>query len=68
VQGIVDLVASDRNDAVYKLRLAADGETIEWVATGAEGSEHAVSDEPDNSRWLSLKMFLIGPFTSEDLL
>jgi putative cardiolipin synthase len=67
-QAIVDLVVNDRNESVYKLRLAADGETIEWVATGADGSEHAVSDEPDNSWWLRLKMQLIGPFTSEDLL
>jgi putative cardiolipin synthase len=65
---IVELVANDRNQSVYRLRLAADGETIEWVATGADGSEQVVSDEPDNSWWLRLKMMLIGPFTSEDLL
>ena len=67
-QGIIDLVANDRYESVYRLRLAADDETIEWVATGVDGSEHAFSDEPDNNWWLSLKMFLIGPFTSEDLL
>ena len=67
-QDIVSLVADDGNRSFYRLRLAADGETIEWVVTGADGTEHAVNDEPDNSWWLRLKMQLIGPFTSEDLL
>ena len=67
-QDILDLVANDPLESVYKLRLAADGATIEWVATRSDGSEHPVSDEPDSSWWLSLKMFLVGPFTSEDLL
>jgi putative cardiolipin synthase len=67
-QDIIGLVANDRNQSVYKLRLAADDETIEWVATGADGKEQVVTDEPDNNWWLRLKMQLIGPFTSEDLL
>lgn len=66
-RGILTLVADDRNESVYRLRLGADGENIEWVVTAPDGSECVLTDEPDN-HWLRLKMFLIGPFTSEDLL
>ena len=67
-QDIVALLENDRLESVYRLRLGGDGETIEWIATGSDGSERIVTDEPDNSWLLRLKMMLIGPFTSEDLL
>jgi putative cardiolipin synthase len=67
-QGIVALLENDRKESVYELRLGADGESIEWVVTGADGSEHVLADEPHNDWLLRLKMWLIGPFTSEDLL
>jgi cardiolipin synthase C len=67
-EGILTLLANDRKESVYELRLAADGESIQWIATGADGSERVLADEPDNSLLLRLKMLLIGPFTSEDLL
>ena len=38
------LIDNDRLESVYKLRLAADGATIEWVATRSDGGEHPVSD------------------------
>lgn len=65
---LYDLVASDRSESVYRLRLAADGETIEWVVTGRDGTERVLNDEPHDSWLLRLKMFLLEPFASEDLL
>jgi putative cardiolipin synthase len=67
-QGVVALVENDRKESVYQLRLGADGESIEWVARDADGREHVLTDEPYNNWLLRLKMMLIGPFTSEDLL
>jgi len=67
-EGIVALIENDHKESVYQLRLGADGESIEWVVTRADGSERALADEPHNDWLLRLKMWLIGPLTSEDLL
>ena len=65
---VADLLNEDGNAGIYRLRLAADGETIEWVALGNDGKEHAVAEEPDHD-WLErLKLWLIGPLASEELL
>jgi putative cardiolipin synthase len=65
---IYGLVASDRSESVYHLRLAADAETIEWVVTDRNGKEQLLTDEPHSNWLLRLKMFLLEPFASEDLL
>ena len=65
---IDSLVARDRGASSYRLRLAADGETIEWVNTAANGSERVFEHEPDNGWWLRLKMLLLEPFADENLL
>ena len=65
---VADLINEDGNAGIYRLRLAADGETIEWVARGSDGKEHAAVEEPDHS-WLErLKLWLIGPLAPEELL
>ena len=65
---IHQLIANDRMASVYRLRLGADGESIEWLATGADGSERVFRDEPHDSWLRRLKMLLIGPFAPEELL
>ncbi len=67
-QEIHTLVDRDRNESVYRLRLAADGETIQWITTSADGTETVLDDEPHSSWLLRLKLRLLEPFTSEDLL
>jgi putative cardiolipin synthase len=52
----------------YKLRLAADGEHIEWVQTDAEGRQIVHTREPNDDWLLRLKMRLLAPFVAEDLL
>ena len=65
---VADLINEDGNAGIYRLRLAADGETIEWVALGNDGKEHAVVEEPDHDWLTRLKLWLIGPLASEELL
>jgi len=62
------LVARDHGEVIYRLRLAADGETIEWFWRSLDGQEHVTTDEPQSSWLLRLKMFLFEPFASEELL
>ena len=52
----------------YKLRLSADGQRIEWVETDADGHQVVHTDEPGHNPWLRLKLWLVWPFVSEELL
>ena len=52
----------------YKLRLAPDGEHIEWVETDADGKQTVHAQEPDDDAWLRLKLWLLSPFVSDELL
>ena len=52
----------------YRLRLAADGEHIEWIETDAEGKQTVHTEEPDASWWLRFKQWLLSPFVSDELL
>jgi putative cardiolipin synthase len=63
-----ELVARDHGETIFRLRLAADGETIEWTWRDADGTPRSTTDEPHNSWWLRLKMFLLEPFAAEELL
>jgi cardiolipin synthase C len=67
-QAAYSLFDKDKGASVYRLRLATDGETIEWVSTGRNGKEIVLRDEPDNNWLLRLKMFLLEPFATEELL
>ena len=62
------LIADDRLASVFRLRLGADGESIEWLVTAGDGSEHVLREEPHNSWLLRLRMLLISPFAPESLL
>jgi putative cardiolipin synthase len=52
----------------YKLRLSADGQRIEWVETDANGQLIVHTDEPDDNPWLRLRLWLMWPFVSDELL
>ena len=65
---IRNLLDEENNAGIYRVRLKDDGETIEWVARGNDGKEHAVVDEPDHNWLLRLKLWLLGPITPEELL
>ena len=67
--GQVDaLVARDRGESSYLLRLAPDGETIEWITTNADGKQQVHTHEPHSDWWLRLKTLLLEPFAEESLL
>lgn len=52
----------------YRLRLSADGERIEWVETDNQGLQTVHTTEPDDAWLMRLKVLLLSPFLSEDLL
>jgi putative cardiolipin synthase len=62
------LANEDVKDDAYRLRLAIDGESIEWLETGDDGKTTVHTTEPGASFWLSFKLWLLAPFVSDDLL
>jgi len=61
------LIESLKQQGAYRVRLAADGSTIEWVS-GSGDSERVVTTEPDTGFWDRLKLELLMPFVPESLL
>ena len=64
---LLGLLAADRFESAYRLRVAADGRGIEWVAT-EDGVESIYTSEPEVSLWRRLGLFLSAPWIPEDLL
>ncbi len=52
----------------YRLRLAPDGERIEWIETAEDGREIVHTEEPDDHWLRRMKLWLMGLFVSDDLL
>ncbi len=53
---------------VHQVKLTPDGKTLQWVALKGEGSAQELEAEPDMDYLLRLKLWLLSPFVSEDLL
>ena len=65
---VYNLLADEHNAGIYRLRLAADGETIEWGSMGADGKMHFTTEEPDNTWTLKMQQMLLEPLVAEELL
>lgn len=56
-----------KQQGTYRLRLAADGESIEWKSEDP-GSNTVLSQEPDSGFWNRMMLNLIAPMVPEGLL
>jgi len=52
----------------FRLRLTQDTDRIEWVEADWQGRETVHPAEPHEDLWLRLKLLLLRPFVSEELL
>jgi putative cardiolipin synthase len=52
------LVTGRRLNNMFKLRLAEDGHTVEWLSTEPDGSTTVTREEPAGSAWLRFKLWL----------
>jgi len=55
-------------DHVHQVKLKPDGSGLEWVALKGEGRAELLNAEPDMDYLLRLRLWLLSPFVSEDLL
>jgi putative cardiolipin synthase len=62
------VLAGDAFRSMYRLRLADDGQTLEWLSSGAEGRMQVSKREPHDDLWLRLRLQIQSLFVSEDQL
>ncbi len=61
------MINLDRLQSAYRVRLAANGQGLEWLGLDDE-EEMILSSEPDASAWLHFKTWLLSPLVPEELL
>lgn len=64
LQRVIDL---DRLQSAYRVRFNARGTGLEWLSTDEEG-DMVLTQEPDSSLWLRLRLLLLSPLVPEELL
>jgi putative cardiolipin synthase len=64
LQRVIDL---DRLQSAYRVRFNPRGTGLEWLGTDEEG-DVVLTQEPDSSLWLRLRLWLLSPLVPEELL
>ena len=64
---LVRVIDIDRQQNAYRVRRRADGQGLEWVSMDKD-KEMVLTEEPDSSLWLRLKLRLLSPFVPQSLL
>ena len=64
---VLRVIDTDRLQSAYRVQRRADGQGLEWVVT-EDGKEMVVTEEPDSTFWLRLKLRLLSPIIPEALL
>ncbi len=67
-EAVSKLMRDDRFASVFKLRLAGDGDGIEWTSIDAGGQAVVSREEPGTSAWQRFKIWLGTLFVEERLL
>jgi len=66
---VLDQLAPTRSSGVYEVRLADDGQSVEWVAGGgADSDAEHLRDEPAPPWWQRFKLWLLSHLVPDDLL
>ena len=64
---MIRIIDIDRLQSAFRLRLAANGLACEWLGY-EDDKEVVLTEEPDSTFWLRLKLKLLRPFVPESLL
>lgn len=64
---LLHVIDVDRLQSAYRVRRTADGQGVEWVILD-DGKETVVTEEPDSTFWLRLRLRVLSPLIPENLL
>jgi cardiolipin synthase C len=62
------LMAGRPINFAYRLRLAPDGERVQWLEEDATGADIVHDDEPGGHYWRRIRNWLLSPWVDEQLL
>jgi len=62
------LFSDSLSSGAYRLRLADDGEHIQWLETAPDGTTVVHDDEPDDRWWWRFKRWLLAPIIGDAML
>ena len=62
------VLAGDGFRSMYRLRIGADGQSLEWLSNGADGRVQVFTREPHDDLWLRLRLQLQSLFVGENQL
>ncbi len=66
--GLRSALEGERTNMLYRLRLAGDGQSIEWLSRDEQGQVLVSTEEPGTSAWLRFKLWLQSLLVEERLL
>ena len=64
---LMRVIDIDRIYSAYRVRLRGTGSGLEWVSNDGE-QEMILSEEPDSTPWLRIKLWLLAPFVPVEQL
>jgi putative cardiolipin synthase len=64
---LLQIIDIDRLQSAYRVRLAADGKSLEWLSADDE-KEIVLTEEPDSSVWLRFKSWILAPLIPDEIL
>ena len=66
-QQVLKLIDVIKSQGAYRVRLAADGETLQWTTVGA-GQTEVLVEEPETDFWSRVMLEMLSVLVPEDLL
>ena len=66
-QQVLKLIDTLKSQGAYTLRLASDGQRLEWISKEADGTR-VLNEEPESSFWDRLMLNILSPMVPESLL
>lgn len=64
---MIRIIDIDRLQSAYRLQLNAQGDSCEWLGI-EDGQDVVLTEEPDSTFWVRVKLRLLRPFVPESLL
>ena len=64
---VIHVIDISKFESSYRVRLAPDGQSLEWLARGDQG-EVVLSEEPEVTPYMRMEIMLLAPFVPEQLL
>jgi putative cardiolipin synthase len=67
-QQVLKLADVIKSQGAYRVRLASDGETLQWTTVAGPGQTEVLVEEPETDFWSRVMLEMLSVLVPEDLL